>query len=391
MRIGIHTNGKLASDDSFIGYARNLSRALLAEIGPDDGLIHFDGRLVEPLSRTPLDLAGPIRPSLGVAQAVGTWWGGRDVEPAYYRKSVDVSHAIGALPLPAIDTPVIPLIRDLGPVRHPPAYSACAVNRFEQFLSHLDSYAGINTLSECTRDELVASTGIDPGRVIVTGIGVADLFRAPPARQDERDLQALGLLAGDFFLTVGTLHGLSNIRRLTDAYAALPDRVRAWLPLVVVGGRGRQAPRLSRAVCREIEAGNIRLLGQVSQSLLAVLYRNTRLALFPAAYGGAGLGVAEALVSGAPVAVSLGTPAAELAGGRAARVNPLDVDGWRSILAEHAERGRFGAVRARPSEGFRWSDVARRASAMYRSVATLGSAPHPPASRRTHFGLSCPA
>jgi alpha-1,3-rhamnosyl/mannosyltransferase len=372
MQIGIHTA------DSADFYPRQLLRALLDEMDPPDGLIHYNGSRAEPVTvdRLGARFADPTswqvhsrasRPRM--AQTLVAWWSGLGFEQKRYRRAVDVSHAIGPLPAPTGDTPVVPLLRDLGPLRHPEAYSPGAVKSFEQFISRIDAYPAINTLSAFARDELASATGIDRDRVAVTGVGVDDLFRIGASLQDDLELQAMGLLPGDFFLCVGTLHGLCNIRRLTDAYAALPDRIRAWLPLVVAGRSHPRMPRLSATARAEIEAGNIRLLGQIPQSLLGVLYRGARLALFPAFYGGVGTCVAEALVCGAPVAVSSRTAAVEIAGPRATILDPLDVDAWRSAMADHAERGRFNRVRAIPGNGFRWRDVATRTMTLYRKVA----------------------
>ncbi len=370
MQIGIHT----AESAGF--YPRQLLRALLDEMDPPDGLIHYDGSRAKPVTADRLrlsfaDASGwQIDPRPGRSRrSIGSWWSGLGFEQKRYRRAVDVSHAIGPLPAPTGETPVVPLLRDLGPLRHPEAYSPCSVKSFEQFIARINAYPAINTLSTFTRDELASATGIDRDRVVITGVGVDDLFRIGASLQDDLELQAMGLLPGDFFLSVGTLHGLSNIRRLTDAYAALPVRIRAWLPLVIAGGSHPRMPRLSAAARAEVEAGNIRLLGQVPQSVLGVLYRGARLVLFPAFYGGVGMCVAEALVSGAPVAVSVGTAAAEIAGTRTGILDPLDVDAWRSQMADHAGRGRFDRVRAVPGSGFRWRDVAARTMMLYRKVA----------------------
>ena len=45
-------------------------------------------------------------------------------------------------------------------------------------------------------------------------------------------------LPAAFFLFVGTLQPRKNVDRLLDAHAALPDRLKKNIPLVVVGRAG---------------------------------------------------------------------------------------------------------------------------------------------------------
>jgi len=340
MRIAIQTptTRKSAPPPDAAIYAGNLLRALREQTGQDDSVIALDED--------------------------GGWWRGRR-----RLNAVDICHAIGQWPAAPAGVPMIPLVQDLAPLHFPEQHSLCAVRRFSRFLDRIDRFAAVQTLTAFTRDELLRHTRVDPTRVAVLAPGVDELFLAPGRPEDAFELQAIGLLPQQFFLSVGCLQPLGNFATLAEAYCALPQRVKALLPLVIAGGRLHGARALSPAVQAEIDAGNIRLLGHVPRFLLRVLYRGALLALFPAVYGGFGLAVAEARVCGAALAVSRDTALAELAGPLATLVEARDVAGWAGILADQVGRGRFaGLVERNRAEEFSWARTARETRALYARV-----------------------
>jgi glycosyltransferase involved in cell wall biosynthesis len=99
----------------------------------------------------------------------------------------------------------------------------------------------------------------------------------------------------------------------------------------------------------------------VTDDDLAALYRGARCLVYASLYEGFGIPVAEALACGCPVVTSLGSPMAELAGGDAALVDPLDVESIRDGIAR--------AVRAAARRGPSWAEVAERTRAVYEEVA----------------------
>ena len=338
MRIAIQTPADARADHAAAIYAANLLRALRHDTPVGDSVV----------------ACGEDRP----------WWGRRRLG------AVDLCHHIGAAPSARADVPMIPLVHDLAPLRYPGLYSLCATREFSQFLDGIDRYAAIQTLTGFTRDELVHHTGIDPQRVSLVRPGVDALFHAPAAPEDALELQAIGLLPQQFFLSVGCLSPLGNADTLAAAYCALPQRARVLLPLVIAGARRRGALTLTPAVRAELDAGNIRLLGQVPRFLLRVLYRGALLTLFPAIYGGFGLAVAEAVVCGSPIAVSRNTALAELAGPRATCVAAMDVAAWQMVLEDHVGRGRYAGMPALANAGlvFTWETNARETRALYSRV-----------------------
>jgi alpha-1,3-rhamnosyl/mannosyltransferase len=291
---------------------------------------------------------------------------------ARYSREVDVSHTIGHVAAPVSGVDTIPLLTDLGAVLSPGSSDAAKSSNLERLCRQITKYPAISTVSEFARAELIAAAGCDPARVVVIPPGVDEAFRLGERAEDDFELQAIGLLPQQFFLHTSAPSEGDNLAMLLLAYSNLPAPIRAWLPLVVVGGRLRQRVALPVSVEADIEAGNIRLMSAQPAFLLRILYQKARLTLFPAMHEGFGLALAEALVCGASVVVSEGSANANIAGPRAIKLNPSDVWAWRGALVDQVDRGAHGIHRVSVSESdmsqFSWDRSAETALSLYRRV-----------------------
>lgn len=230
-------------------------------------------------------------------------------------------------------TPLVVTIHDLAVLRHPEwfnrwtaAYSRLAVPR----VAH--AAARLIAVSEFTKREIVELLGVDADRVRVIPNGIEDVFTPEGPRAP-----------GEYVLAVGTLEPRKNLARIARAVDG---------ELRVVGARG----------WRGVDApANATWLGPVSDQELARLYRGARCLVYASLYEGFGIPVAEALACGCPVVTTEGSAMAELAGGDATYVDPLDVDSIRDGIAR--------ATAARPRRVATWAEVAARTRAVYEEVA----------------------
>ncbi|MDJ0376966.1 glycosyltransferase [Cryobacterium sp. PH31-L1] len=110
----------------------------------------------------------------------------------------------------------------------------------------------------------------------------------------------LGLTAKKYILSVGSRDPRKNASALIRAHGSLPSSTQLEFPLILVGAGASSAFDTSATL---IETG-VRHLGYVSDEILAMLYAQARLVVFPSIDEGFGLPAIEALACGADLLVS---------------------------------------------------------------------------------------
>ncbi len=226
--------------------------------------------------------------------------------------------------------PLVVTVHDLAVLAHPEwfnrwtaTYSRFAVPRVVRAASR------VIAVSEFTKRELLSLVAPDKIRVIPNA--VEDVFTPDGPRAE-----------GNYVLAVGTLEPRKNLARIAQAVDG---------ELRVVGARG----------WRGVEPpGNVTWLGDVTDAVLAELYRGARCLVYASLYEGFGIPVAEALACGCPVVTSRDSPMAELAPD-ASLVDPYDVESIRDGIAR--------VTRVAPRRGPSWAEVAALTRAVYEELA----------------------
>lgn len=225
----------------------------------------------------------------------------------------------------------------------------------------------IITVSEFTRRRLAELYPETPSITTAVPLGVdADRFAAgqggsPPALP----------CRGPFLLMVGSVEKRKNIETAIRAFELLRSEVRD-LELVIAGLDGHRAADVTAAIAASPARGAIRRLGFVDEPMLAALYREASVFLYPSLYEGFGLPILEAMSAGVPVVTSNHGAMAEAAGSAALLVSATDAaalaEAVRALLFD-GERARrlveLGRERARVHT---WALCAERTLAAYRTA-----------------------
>lgn len=358
----------LAAGTGVSSYGANLVRALpLAGFAPM--LLRAEPALPRAVRWMAAALPLPSRAAMGDAE-----WSAADVyrvgqvhfdvwrrlRPVVAAAPPALMHWTYPLPLRLVGRPNVYTVHDVIPLLHP-ALTGIDARRAERMLRRIvDSAAHLVTVSEATRQEMIATLGLEPQGVTNTGqsVDVTGADAVAPA----------GVGIGRYWLMVGTVERRKNIRALIAAWRASGS----ICPLVIAGpdGWGAEA-ELNDA------RGLVRLPFLPRGALLALM-RDARAVLMPSLAEGFGLPVAEAMALGTPVLTSDRGALAEVAGGAALLVDPEDysslVAGLRRLDGDEALRGRLRAAGLVRAETFGVEAYAGRLRAVYGGVLGWGPA-----------------
>jgi glycosyltransferase involved in cell wall biosynthesis len=242
--------------------------------------------------------------------------------------------------------PLVVTVHDVGVFRFPEAFPPWTRAYSRRVVPQVLAAARrIIAVSEFTAGELETVLRIPREKVCVVPNAVDAVF-GPDGPGAE----------GDYVLAVGTLEPRKNLARLIDATRRLGVELR------VAGARGWGGV--------EADGDRVSWLGRVDDEELARLYRGALCLAYPSLYEGFGIPVLEGMACGAPVVTSSRGATAEVAGGAAVLVDPLDTAsiaaGIEEAIARRGELRPRGVARA---QAFSWDESARRTLALYREAA----------------------
>ncbi|HVX24102.1 MAG TPA: glycosyltransferase family 1 protein [Candidatus Saccharimonadales bacterium] len=218
------------------------------------------------------------------------------------------------------------------------------------------------TPTQFVKDDLVAFSGIDPAKVIVT------LEAADPIVEAAESLSEL--VGKDFIMYVGRPTPHKNLERLLEAFAVLqvdrPD-----LRLVLAGKTDANYRRIAAAVqARELQ--NVVFTGFISEGQLRWLYENCAAYVFPSLSEGFGLPGLEAMLHGAPVVASNATCLPEVYGAAAHYFDPHDISAMAAavndVLTDKKLRAQLIKNGHTQAKKYSWQTMAKQTLALYEQV-----------------------
>lgn len=266
----------------------------------------------------------------------------------------------------------IPFIHDFIPVMFP---EHCVRQLTQDFLSwtldvfhHADFFLvnSGSTAADLHRVAGLLGKDVAPSQVAVVPLD-AD-FRRPGIEASPADRLAQWHVAPQgFALFVSTIESRKNHRVLFLAWRELMDRHGPDnVPdLVCVGNRGWLNDHVHKMLADDpLLAGKVRMLSQLSDGDLALLYRSCRFSVYPSLYEGWGLPVTESLCYGKVPLVSTSASLPEVGGDFALYVDPEDLETMVSQLEvlcfDNVARLQLEARIAAGFQSRTWHDIARQ-------------------------------
>lgn len=291
----------------------------------------------------------------------------------------DVMHWTYPVPLRMAGARNVYTLHDLVPLKLP--YATLDAKRgyftlIEQCLRHADQLC---TVSERSRQDVIAQFGIDPARITnsyQTAPLPADIVAGDPDRDAAVVEGVFGLKRRGYFLYYGAIEPKKNVQRLVEAYLSSGITT----PLVIVGKSWGAAAEQALTGAGDPENGlygrtvseRIIRLDYLPRSLLLRLVRGARALTFPSLYEGFGLPVLEAMTLGTPVLTSTTGAVPEITGDAALLVDPYEIGAITAGLLrlDREEDLRARLEQAGPVQAGRFSDEAYRTrlAALYAAV-----------------------
>ncbi len=290
----------------------------------------------------------------------------------------EVMHWTYPLPIRLAGSLNVYTIHDLVPLKLPhttldnKTYHSSLIRRLIRDADH------VATVSECSRNDILAMFGADPDRVTNTyqSSPLPDAIEASSEAADQEMIHSIfGLPPRSFYLFFGATDPKKNIGRIVDAYLASDTK----RPLVVIssrdwgmseasGGLGKDGLIYGRKVDRPIIQ-----LQYLPREMLFRLIRSARAVLFPSLYEGFGLPALEAIQLGTLVIGSNTGSLPEVIGDGGLLADPYDtsdiaaaircVDEDDDLVARLASAGKRHALK------FSDAAFAERLQAMYARMA----------------------
>ncbi len=231
------------------------------------------------------------------------------------------------------------------------------------------------TVSEFSRQDILARLGLAPGRVLAAPLGADPVFsQRLAARQAEGLRRKLGV-QGTYILAQGASDTRKNADRLIQALglASRASRRLAKASLVLTSLRPgeMETTRYPQSIREAGLTGRVLSVGYVDDAELKALYQGALAFAFPSLAEGFGLPVLEAFSLGCPVLASDRGSLPEVAGRAGLVVDAEDAGAIArglQALAEPRERARRAALGRARLARFSWRACARATLRAYQQA-----------------------
>jgi glycosyltransferase involved in cell wall biosynthesis len=239
-----------------------------------------------------------------------------------------------------------------GPDRHIARLKAKAVARADHLIA----------ISQSTRDDLV--NFLDVAEEKITVIPLASSF----ARDSHREKMDVNR-PKPYLLYVGLRGGVKNFKALVTAYAN-SSLLRSEFDLLCIGGGEFSQNELEFVKTLSVRQSVKHL--NADDRMLADLYSQATLFVYPSLYEGFGIPLLEAMHCGCPVACSYCSSMPEIAGDAAVFFNPEDTEEMTAVLEKTVQSETILAVlkeRGQQREQrYTWDACVTKTAKVYRNV-----------------------
>lgn len=253
------------------------------------------------------------------------------------------------------DKPFVLTIHDMTHERFPQYFPNDPTPSYKKLLAA--KAKRIIAISECTKRDIMEYLNVPEEKIDVIYHGL-DPQPMAEGRPDG--------LPDEYILYVGDRRGYKNFELVVNGFARL-TRDYPHLHLVLTGRPLSKSEKELLANYRTEQ--RVTVMSDISDTVLAQLYRNARLFVYPSLYEGFGIPILEAFAQQCPVVLSRASCFPEVAADAAEYFDATSADGlvsaMKRVLTDDSHRHELTEKGTRRLSLFTWDETARRTEETY--------------------------
>ncbi len=300
---------------------------------PDDQFHYFFDRRSDPrFHHGPNVKAHDVFPPTRLPVLI-RYWLNHPVRSKIHKDGADVFFSPdGFIPL-GLAVPKVSMVHDAAFLRHPELLPTHIRKFYDTWMPRYLAYTDhIITVSQFSKQELIAGYGIHPDKISVVYNGVSGVYR-PATEEQKQETRRFYTEGEPYFLYLGALHPRKNILTLVKAYEAWRKAGTGSHKLVIAGRPSWHTDELETAIRQSPYQKDIRLTGYIPEDQAIRYMAAAEALIYPSVYEGFGLPVLEAMSCGVPVICSNASALPEVAGDAALVFDLMDMQ----QLTQHME------------------------------------------------------
>lgn len=228
------------------------------------------------------------------------------------------------------------------------------------------------TISESSKRDIVNYYNIPEKKVIVTRIGVSEIFQ--PVREKNKIKKVLKKygVSGPYILFVGRLEPRKNITGLIKAFHDVKRNNMIKHKLVIAGMKYFKYEDFFNLVKDLGLQKDILFIGRVDDEDLPLIYNGASLFTYPAFAEGFGIPPLEAMACGTPVITSKTSSLPEVVGDAGILIDPYNTGDLAKAICEVLSsknlREKMKLQGLERAKSFSWKDAAKKTLDVYHEV-----------------------
>lgn len=291
-----------------------------------------------------------------------------------FNSDVDIYHFFNYIVPPKINGKVIVTVYDMVYKVYPETMTKRNYERLDKELKRsVDRADKIITISKNSKKEIVKFLDVDEAKIEIVYPGIdKNLYFKDYNDEDIKRVRNKYNLPLKYILYLGTLEPRKNIIRIIDAYAALKNQIDENICLVIAGKKGWMYEDIFNKVDTYGLKDDVIFTGYVDEKDKPIIYKMSKVFIFPSLYEGFGMPVLEAMAAGVPVITSNTSALPEVVGDAGILVNPYDIleiaNSLKKILEDSQIRLQLIEKGLKQSLKFSWKKSAEKLLEIYKEV-----------------------